>query len=99
MLRVWLLLAAALQIGDVRAKAEAMRSRLEVMRAGLLQRRELLRGVVADKSLRYQAKHEQLAENSLQVTAGSDWLGSEAALTVMQHSLFGCDVLCTKGEM
>lgn len=55
------------QVGDVRAKAEDTRERLEKMRTALLKRKDLLRVVVAEKALKHQAKRAQLQENNLQV--------------------------------
>ena len=54
------------QVGDVKAKAEETRERLEKMRGSLLLRKDLLRVVVAEKALKHQAKRAQLQENSLQ---------------------------------
>ena len=55
------------QVGDMRAKAEETRQRLEKMKAGLLKRKDLLRVIVAEKALKHQAKRAQLQENTVQV--------------------------------
>lgn len=55
-------------VGDVREKAEATRERLEAMKADLLQRKDVLRVLVAEKAVKLQAKKAQLQENNLQIS-------------------------------
>ena len=59
------------QVGDMRAKAEETRQRLEKMKAGLIKRKDLLRVIVAEKALKHQAKKAQLQENNVQVGGGT----------------------------
>ena len=55
-------------VGDLQAKAEQTRIRLDKMRASLNRRKELLRVTASDKALKLQAKKAQLQENNLQAS-------------------------------
>jgi len=54
-------------VGDLREKAEATRSRLEVSKVALAGRRDLLRTTAAEKTLKHQARRGQLQENTVQI--------------------------------
>lgn len=73
-LNAWMIQAHSLfclfddmQVGDMRQKAEEARAKLEALRASLLKRKDLLRIIVAEKAVKYQAKKAQLQESNLQV--------------------------------
>jgi hypothetical protein len=50
----------ALQVEDIQHKAQLARERMEGLRSALLKRKDLLRSVVAEKGLKFQAKRAQL---------------------------------------
>ncbi|KAF5830861.1 hypothetical protein DUNSADRAFT_13941 [Dunaliella salina] len=54
-------------VEEMRTKAEANKARLEQQQAKLLQRKDMLRQIVAEKTVKYQAKKAQLQENAYQV--------------------------------
>lgn len=57
-----------INVGDMQAKAEEARVRLDKLRTSLNKRKDLLRVTASDKALKLQAKKAQLQENNLQAT-------------------------------
>eukprot|EP00200_Dunaliella_tertiolecta_P010673 CAMPEP_0202381376 /NCGR_PEP_ID=MMETSP1127-20130417/35240_1 /ASSEMBLY_ACC=CAM_ASM_000462 /TAXON_ID=3047 /ORGANISM="Dunaliella tertiolecta, Strain CCMP1320" /LENGTH=623 /DNA_ID=CAMNT_0048980319 /DNA_START=178 /DNA_END=2049 /DNA_ORIENTATION=+ len=54
-------------VEEMRTKAEANKARLEQQQVKLLQRKDMLRQIVGEKTVKYQAKKAQLQENAYQV--------------------------------
>lgn len=54
-------------VGDIKKKAEDTKARLEFLKVSLVKRKDMLRVVVQEKQLKYQAKKAQLGEHTLQV--------------------------------
>ncbi len=48
------------QVEDIQRKAQLARERMELLRSVLLKRKDLLRSIVAEKGLKFQAKRAQL---------------------------------------
>lgn len=58
------------QVEDIQRKANAARERMEGLRSVLLKRKDLLRSIVAERGLKFQAKRAQLQDHNLQVGTG-----------------------------
>eukprot|EP00983_Pelagomonas_calceolata_P071942 1151457-Pelagomonas_calceolata.AAC.7 len=56
----------AMPVEEMRTKAEANKARLEQQQVKLLQRKDMLRQIVGEKTVKYQAKKAQLQENAYQ---------------------------------
>ncbi|GLI70068.1 hypothetical protein VaNZ11_014839 [Volvox africanus] len=54
-------------VEEIQRKAQLTRERMEGLRSVLLKRKDLLRSIVAEKGLKFQAKRAQLQDHSLQV--------------------------------
>lgn len=54
-------------VEDIQRKAQLARERMELLRSVLLKRKDLLRSIVAEKGLKFQAKRAQLQDHNLQV--------------------------------
>ncbi|KAJ9521037.1 hypothetical protein QJQ45_022755, partial [Haematococcus lacustris] len=78
----------AVQVADMKQRAEEARVRLEELKAALARRKDVLRQTVAEKALKNTAKKAQLQENTLQVTqAVADVCKLQIAIDKMEHKL------------